>query len=451
MKRYLLYLTLPLLSLLTGHAQSNVVDQVVWVVGAEPILLSDVEDARIEMEARGQVADDPYCSIPEQIAIQKLYIHQAELDSVDVSESACIQWANEQVNGAIQQLGSKENVEIMYHRSISQLREMFKDYARIEQKVQGVRQNLTKDIKVTPAEVREYYKHMNPDSIPMIPAQVEVQIITAQPKVARAEVERVEGKLKDIARRINAGETTFATQARLWSQDPGTAMNGGECGFMKRNQFVEEFSNVAFALTDPKKVSKIVKTEYGYHIIQLIEKKGDMSNVRHILIKPEISDSTYNACTARLDSIADDIRAGKFTFEEAALRLSDDKDTRANQGLMYMRDDYGHPASSRFEMKNLPQDIALAIDTMKVGEISRAFRYTNEKGQELAAVVRLKNRHEPHRATPVEDFQILSDIVYNERAQAKVNAWIDEKIKNTYVRVSPDWRGCKFQHEGWIK
>ena len=449
MKRFLSLLAF--LLPLAVSAQTNVVDQVVWVVGNEPILLSDVEDARVEMEAYGQQVDDPYCSIPEQIAIQKLYIHQAELDSVDVSESYAIQEANAKIDYAIQQYGSKENLELASHRTVAQLRELYKEMARTNQKMQGVRQNLTKNIKVTPAEVREYYKHMNPDSIPMIPAQVEVQIITSQPHIVRAEVERVEGKLKDIARRVNAGETTFATQARLWSQDPGSAVNGGECGFKKRNEFVEEFSNVAFAMTDPKKVSKIVKTEYGYHIIQLIEKKGDMVNVRHILIKPEISDSTFTACTSRLDSIADDIREGKFTFEEAAARLSDDKNTRANQGLMYKRNMYGQPESARFEMKDLPQDIALAVDTMKVGDISRAFRYTNEKGQELAAVVRLKNRIAPHRATPVEDFQILSDIVYNERAQEKINKWITEKIKSTYVRVSPDWRGCKFQYEGWIR
>lgn len=451
MKKTVLLILLSLLTICPAAAQTNVVDQVVWVVGNEPILLSEVEEARIEMERHGQIMDDPYCSIPEQIAIQKLYIHQAELDSVDVSESYAIQYANEMVNQAVMEFGSKENVEILYHRTIPQLREMYKEFARTNQQVQGVKNNLKKDIKVTPAEVREYYKHMNPDSIPMIPMKVEVQIITSQPHVSRAEVMRVEEKLKSIAQRVNAGETTFATQARLWSQDPGTAVNGGECGFRKRNQFVEEFSNVAFSLTDPKKVSKIVKTEYGYHIIQLIEKKDDMANVRHILIKPEVSDSAYTACAQRLDSIAADIRAEKFSFDDAALRLSDDKDTRSNRGLMYKRNEYGAPATSRFEMKDLPQDIALAVDTMKVGDISRAFRYTNEKGQEMVAIIRLKNRIEPHKATPVDDYQVLNDIVYNERAEAKFKNWITEKIKNTYVRISPDWRGCKFQYEGWIR
>lgn len=450
MKR-LAFLSAVLLMFQTALAQSNVVDQVVWVVGDEPILLSDIEETRISMEMGGQTIDDPYCAIPEQIAIQKLFIHQAELDSIDVSESAAIQYANSRVDEAIQIYGSKENVELVARKSIAQLREMYKEMHRNEQMTSGVKNNLTRDIKVTPAEVREFYKHIPLDSIPMIPTQVEVQIITQQPRVSRSEVERVENKLKEIARRVNAGETSFATQARLWSQDPVTAVNGGECGLAGRNQFVTEFSNVAFSLSDPTKVSKIVKTEYGYHIIQLIEKRGDLANVRHILIKPEVSDSSVNVCMNRLDSIAADIRSGRFSFEEAAGRLSDDKDTRANRGLMFFIDRQKESMTSRFEMKDLPQDIAMVVDTMQVGQVSRAIRYTNEKGQELTAIVKLKNRIEPHRASPVEDFQILKGAVYEQRSQQKIDKWITEKIRSTYVRVSPDWRGCKFHYEGWIR
>lgn len=450
MKKYLLTLTLSVAGLCAAWSQTNMVDQVVWVVGDEPILLSDVEEARVTMEVHGQAIDDPYCTIPEQIAIQKLFIHQAELDSVDVSEATAIQYATEEINRAIQQFGSKENVEIMYHRSIQQLRELYKEQARTEQKVAGARRNLMKDIKVTPAEVREYYQHMPLDSIPMVPTQVEVQVVTMQPHPSRAEVERVENKLKEIARRVNAGETSFATQARLWSQDPGSANQGGECGMKGRNEFVPEFSNVAFSLTDPKKVSKIVKTEYGYHIIQLIEKKGDLANVRHILIRPEVNDSAYESCIVRLDSVANSIRKGDITFEKAALRFSDDKDTRSNHGLMFYKDFQNDLMTSRFEMKNLPQEIALVVDTMKVGEVSRAFRYINEKGQELTAIVKLKNRIDAHRATPVEDFQKIKNIVYSARAQEKVNRWISKKIKETYVRIHPDWRGCKFQYDGWV-
>lgn len=430
------------------------VDQVVWVVGDEPILLSDVEEARVSMEMAGQSVKDPYCSIPEQIAIQKLYVHQAELDSVDVSESYAIQMANEEINRAIQQFGSRENVEIMSHRTIQQLREMYKEQARVQQKIQGVRRNIIKDIKVTPAEVRAYYRTMEADSIPMVPTQVEVQIITSAPRPNRAEIERVEGKLKEIAQRVNSGETTFSTQARMWSQDPGSARNGGELGLKGRNEFVPEFSNVAFSLTDPKKVSKIVRSEYGYHIIQLIEKRGELANVRHILITPEVSDSSFDASLARLDSIRGDILQGRFTFEAAAQRLSDDKDTRSNRGLMCYKEIQGGQMvamTSRFEMKDLPQHIAAVVDTMQVGEISQAFRFVNEKGQEQTAIVKLRNRIPAHKANPVDDYQALQSIVINERSQAAINKWTEEKIAKTYVRISPDWRGCQFQYKGWIR
>lgn len=454
MKRYLAFFAIVALASLTAWGQSNVVDQVVWVVGDEPILLSDVEEARVSMEMAGQSIKDPYCSIPEQIAIQKLYQHQAELDSVEVSESYAIQYANEEVNRAIQQFGSRENVEIMAHRTIQQLREMYKEQARVQQKIQGVRRNIVKDIKVTPAEVRAYYRTMPADSIPMIPTQVEVQIITSVPRPNRAEVERVEDKLKEIARRVNNGETTFATQARMWSQDPGSARNGGELGMKGRNEFVPEFANVAFSLTDPKKVSKIVKSEYGYHIIQLIEKRGDLANVRHILITPEVSDSSFNSAITRLDSIGDDIRQGKFTFEAAAQRLSDDKETRSNHGLMcYKEIQNGQMVmmTSRFEMKDLPQRIAAVVDTMKVGEISKAFRFVNDKGQEQTAIVKLKNRIDAHKANPVDDFQALQSIVVAERSQKAVAKWTEEKISKTYVRISPEWRGCNFQYSGWVR
>lgn len=451
MKKLLIILAFTLTTLHSTMAQTNIVDQVVWVVGKEPILLSDVEEARLALEMEGVNMEDPYCRLPEDLAVQKLWMHQAELDSIDVDEARIIQEANERLNNEVQRIGSKENLEILYHRTYQQMREMLKEQLRTGMLVEGAQGNLTRGIKVTPAEVRDYYSRMNQDSIPMIPTKVEVQIITSRPKVTREEVERVENKLKEIARRVNAGETTFSIQARMWSQDKGTANQGGECGMTGRNTFVPEFANVAFSLTDPKKVSKIVKTEYGYHIIQLIEKKGDMANVRHILIKPEISDSSYTASLARLDSIAEDIRNNKFTFEEGAQKLSEDKDTRSNQGLMFVRDMYGRPTTPRFEMKELPQEIALVVDTMKVGEISKAIRYTNEKGQEITAIVKLKNRIESHRANPVEDFQVIRDIVYAERAQKMMNDWIVNKIKNTYVRISPEWKGCKFKYDGWLR
>ncbi|WP_443963901.1 peptidylprolyl isomerase [Prevotellamassilia timonensis] len=445
-----LWAALLALSPMLGFAQTNIVDEIIWVVGNEPILLSDVEETRISSEAYGQPVDNPYCTIPEQIAVNKLFVHQAELDSVTVSESDVIRAVDNRINESIQAFGSREALEQMYGRSVSQMRENLKKQYREQMMADEVRQKLTTDVKATPAEVREYFKNVPNDSLPFIPTQVEVQIITSVPEVPRAEVERIENKLREYARRVNSGEADFSTLAKFYSED-GSARNGGELGYMGRNQLVPEFANVAFTLNDPKKVSKIVRSEYGYHIIQLIDKKGDKINVRHILLKPHIDDSEIEKGIARLDSIANDIRANKFTFDAAALALSDDKDTRNNHGLLANVDQQNGTVSSRFEMQDLPADVAKVVDTLSVGQISRAFRMTNDKGQEVCAVVMLKNRIEGHPANMTEDFQTLRDVVVNKRKEEKIEQWIKDKIKTTYVRISPDWRNCKFHYEGWVK
>lgn len=434
----------------SSASDNNVVDEVIWVVGGEPILLSDVEETRISMEMKGMFIENPYCAIPEQLAIQKLFLHQADLDSIVADESYATRYADMEINRYLQGFGSRENVEAQARRTISQLRDMYKKEARNQYRINRVRESLTKHIKATPAEVREYFKDMPEDSLPFVPTQVEVEIITAAPIVPREEVERIEGRLREFARRVNEGESEFSTLAKFYSQD-GSARDGGELGFSGRGQWVPEFAKVAFSLNDPKKVSKIVRTEFGFHIIQLIAKRGDKVNVRHILLKPEIDESEYERNIARLDSIADDIRQSKFTFEEAAYALSDDKDTRNNRGLMFYQDMENGSRTSRFQMKQLPSEIAKVVAQLQPGEVSKAFRMVNNSGQEVCAIVKLKNRIDGHRANVTEDFQLLRNVVLNQRKQEKVNAWIAEKQKSTYVRIHPEWRNCKFEYPNWIK
>ena len=435
---------------LLAAAQKNVVDEVIWVVGDEPILLSDVEEARISAELSGQPVTNPYCTIPEQLAVRKLFLHQAAIHSVTVSEGDIIRGVDARINEYISVYGSREAVEQAAQKSIRQLRETFKRMYREENMVEEVKSNLTSKISATPAEVREFFKNTPTDSLPFIPTQVEVQIITSQPKVSRQEVERVEARLRDFAQSVNSGESDFSTLAKLYSED-GSARMGGELGYTGRNMWVPEFANVAFSLNDPKKVSKIVRTEFGFHIIQLIDKRGDKVNVRHILLKPQIEEAEFERGIARLDSIADDIRAERFTFDAAAYALSDDKDTRNNHGLMANVIQETRTISSRFQMKDLPQDVAKVVDTLQVGQVSRAFRMTNQKGQTVCAIVRLKSRIDGHHANMTEDFQVLRDQVIAKRREEKINNWIKEKVNSTYVRISPDWRNCDFKYEGWVK
>lgn len=444
-----LLVALALLPAAAVAQKQNLVDGIIWVVGNEPILLSDVEEVRLSSQLEGTPIDNPHCTIPEQIAINKLFLHQAELDSVKVDESNVIRSADDFINSYIQAYGSREAVESAAGRKISQIRETRKKFIRESIMAEQVRSKLTSGVTATPAEVREYFKSMPEDSLPYVPTKVEVQIITTVPKVARTEVERIEERLREFARRVNSGESEFSTLAKFYSEDPGSARNGGELGFMGRNQLVPEFSAVAFGLNDTKKVSKIVRTEYGFHIMQLIEKRGDKVNVRHILLKPRIEDIEYAADLSRLDSIADDIRAGKFTFGAGAAALSDDKDTKNNNGIMANLTQEG--VSSRFEMKDLPQDVAKVVDTLQVGQVSRAFRMQNAKGQELCAIVMLKSRIDGHHASMTEDFQTLRDVVLEKRRAEKVEQWIKEKIKSTYVRIAPEWRDCSFHYDGWVR
>ena len=429
----------------------NVVDEVIWVVGDDPIYLSDVEQARLYAESEGQALENPYCTIPEQIAIQKLYLHQAEIDSITVSEGDIIRSADEIINRYIQNIGSKEGVEAVMHKSISQLREEFKRSQRDRMRIQREQQRITEKVAITPAEVREYFKNLPADSLPLIPTQVEVEIITAQPQPTRAEVERIENKLRSFADRVNSGETEFSTLARFYSQDPGSSRNGGEMDYMGRGQLVPEFANAAFSLSDPKKVSKIVKTEFGYHIIQLVDKRGDKVKVRHILLKPDIPADEFARQEAKLDSIATLIREHKLSFEDAAAIYSDDKDTRNNKGLMSYVNPEDGMLTARFQLKDLNQSIAQVIDTMKVGEVSKAITMTNAKGQDVCAVVKLKARIDAHRANLKEDFQKLRDVVYEKRCNEKLDEWIANKIKTTYVRINPGWKNCTFKYKGWIK
>ena len=430
----------------SAHAQS-VIDEVVWVIGDEAILRSDVEQMRLQAAQEGiRFKGDPDCAIPEQIAVQKLFLHQAAIDSIEVSESEIASGIDQQIEAWTQMAGSREKLEEYKRQTISQMRTQLHDDYRDRLMVQKMRMKLVEDIKVTPSEVRRYFKDIPQDSLPFVPTEVEVQIVTQTPRIAIEEINRVKDQLREFTDRINRGETSFATLARLYSQD-GSARNGGELGYTGRGQWVPEFANVAFNLTDPKKVSKIVETEFGFHIIQLIDKRGDKVNARHILLKPEVSDSAIARGIARLDSIANDIRAQKFTFEEAATYGSDDKDTRSNRGLMFNTVEDGR--TSRFRMQDLPQDVARVVDTMQVGQVSQAFQMVNERGKTVCAIVKLKNRIEGHKANISEDFQVLKNVVLNKLREEKIQKWVTDKIKGTYVRINDEYRDCEFEYQGW--
>lgn len=428
----------------------SVVDEVIWVVGDEAILKSDVEMLRLQAAQEGtRWNGDPDCVIPEQIAVQKLFLQQAAIDSIEVSESEISSGIEQQINYWIEMAGSKEKLEEYKNQTVAQMRADLHDDYRDRQRVQKMKEHLVKDIKVSPAEVRQYFKDLPQDSLPFVPTEVEVQILTMTPKIEAEEINRVKDELREYTDRINKGEASFQTLARFYSEDPGTARRGGEVGLTGRGTLDPAFANVAFNLTDPTKVSKIVESEFGFHIIQLIEKRGDKVNVRHILRKPQVSVEAEVQAINRLDSIANDIRNGKFTFEEAATVISDDKDTRNNYGLMSNVTQEGR--TSKFRLQDLPAEVARVVDTMAVGQVSEPFQMINSRGKSVCAIVKLKNRVEGHKAVITEDFQVMKDVVLAKRRNDVIHDWVVKKIKNVYVRINDDYKNCNFEYEGWVK
>ena len=437
-------------STLQADSIGSIVDEVIWVVGDEAILMSDVEAMRIQGQQEGmRWAGNPDCSIPEQIAVQKLFLNQAITDSVEVSESEVSQGVEQYLENMVAAIGSREKLEEYHKKNMSQIRAELRESYRERQMVQGMQQKLTKDIAVSPAEVRRYFKDIPQDSLPFVPTEVEVQIITQTPRIEQEEINRVKEELRNYADRVNKGEASFQTLARLYSEDPGTARRGGELDYTGRGMLDPAFANVAFSLTDPKRVSKIVESEFGFHIIQLVDKRGEKIKVRHILRKPVVSDEAVSKALARLDSIRTDICDNKFTFEAGASVISDDKDTRNSNGLMANVTQDGR--TSRFKLADLPAEVAKVVDTLAVGGVSAPFQMINERGKTVCAIVKLKSRTEGHKATITEDFQVMKNVVVAKRRQQILHDWLVKRIKSTYVRVNDRYRDCKFEYEGWVR
>lgn len=432
---------------MTAQSNNNIAEEVAWVVGDQPIYKSEIEEMYQQMlYERVPIKGSPYCYIPEQMAIEKLFINQADIDTVEVQMSMVNQQVESWLGYLITNLGSKEKVEEYFRKSIPELREWRREAVANQSRIEQVKRSLVKDIKPTPNDVRRYFQNLPEDSIPYVPLQVETQIITINPIIPRQEIEDVKARLRDFTDKVNKGESDFSTLAILYSEDKGSAVRGGEIGFLGRGHLEPEYATVAFNMNEPGKVSKIVETQYGFHIIQLIEKRGDRINTRHILLRPKVSNEDLVKSTHRLDSLVTKIRNGEFTFEEAAPYVSQDKDSRYSKGTMTNE----KTGTTRFEMADLPQEVARKIENMQPGEVSDAFIMMDPKrNREVVAIVKLTNRIEPHKANLSEDYQQIKDMYENAQRDKLISEWLKKKIKQTYVKIEDGWGDCEFQNEGW--
>ncbi len=438
----ILFFSTPLLS------QKNVIDEVIAVVGDNAILKSDIEYSYQQAVMQGVSAKGNLrCSIFEQQLIQKLMLNQAVLDSIEVSENNVINEVDSRMNKLIGQAGGREKLEEWYNKSILQLKKEQMTMVRDQMLTQGMQSSITAGIEPTPSQVRAYYRKTPKDSLPLVPVQYEIQKIAVYPKIDQKEIDRVKSRLRDFQKQVADGRD-FATLAVLYSEDPGSATSGGDLGWSTRGTFVPQFANVAFNMQEKNKVSKIVKTEFGYHIIQLLDRKGERIHVRHILLKPKVSPDANKNAVARLDSISSLISKDELTFEEAALYYSMDKDTRNNGGLMVnMRSQ-----SSNFELSAIQQPLlAKKLQKMEVGEISKPFSVKDDKGHDIYVIIKQKRKIEPHKANLKDDYQLVQSIMTEKRRQDAITEWIKEKQLDTYITIDEEWVDCNFEFKNWIK
>ncbi len=428
--------------------EDNVAEEVVWMIGDTPIWRSEVESSWQEMrQEKFPIIGDPYCFIPEQIALERIYLHQADLDSIEANPSSIGAQVDSRINDWISQAGSREQLEQYMHKTIPELRQFLTETMTNSYRVGQVQQKLVEKVKPTPSQVRRYFESLPEDSVPYVPMQVEVEIITLNPVIPRQEIDDIKERLRGYAERVNNGTAEFSTLAIMYSEDGSSAM-GGEIGFRPRSGLVPEYAEVAFNLKDPKKASSVVETEYGYHIIQLIEKRGDRVNTRHILLRPKVAPSDLRAAQQRLDSIRADILDEKFTFEDAAGVLSQDKDTRNNHGLMTNP----NTGTSYFEMSQLPAEVARAVADLKVGQVSKAFTMKSlSNSADIVCIAKLKSRTDAHRADLANDYQLIRDMAINAERQRILNQWVDKKIASTYIRIEPGWTDCPDWRHNWLK
>lgn len=429
-------------------SQNYIVDQVVWIVGDEAILQSEIETEILRLKYEKQkTPESPECVIAEQLALQKLFLAQAKIDSITISEATINQQVESRVAYFTEQLGSKEKVEAYFKKPLSKMREELKAMLQDQLMVQEMQQKITKDIKITPSEVTAFYENIPKDSLPIIPEQVEIQLITLSPTISVAEVERVKSKLREFRERIESGDIQFSTLAILYSEDRVSALQGGEIGFRSRSMLVPEYANTAFSLTDPQKVSRIVETEYGFHIIQLIAKQDDQVNSRHILMRPKISLEDKNLASQRLDSIAQAIRTGSINFEKGVEIYSDKSSTKNSNGLLINTKD----GSTRFQYDELPQEIINQVSFLNIGEISKPFSFTNENGKEIVAIVKIHDKIKAHKASISDDYQTLKMVYTNVKNTQAIQQWIESKIATTYNQLTPAYRTCNFSYPHWLK
>lgn len=450
MKKVLLTLWLFLAVGSASFAQGYVIDRIVATVGKQMVKQSDIEMQYQQLKSRNyQSNTDIKCYILEQLLIQKLLVTQAEIDSVEIDDSSVELMLNEQLSYYMTEFGSRDNLEKAYGKSYSEIRDELKDAIKERKTADKMQQEITKDITITPTEVRQWYNKLNPDSIPVIPGKISIAQIAMYPPFEEKTIAAVREKLLGLRKRILNGES-FNSMALLWSED-GSASNQGEIGFAIKSDLDPEYAKAAWALK-PGEVSRIVESQFGFHIIQLIERKGDQCNTRHILLKPKPDAESIRKAMERLDSVALFVRADTLKFEDAAAMFSEEKNSRFNGGLMVnLKRDSPDFGSTWFTENELDAADRSVVASLKPGEVSSPYSSKDEKGRLMFKIIRIGQRTEPHKANPKDDYNMLQDMALAAKKQKLFFDWLKKKVVSNHVRIEESFRNCNFEFNGWIQ
>lgn len=430
-----------------AYGQDKVVDQIIAVVGKNIILKSDIEGMFMQQQAQGITTEgDMKCEILENLLVEKLLLAEAEQDTtITVSDSQINQTLEQRIQYFISHLGSEKDVEAYFKKSIVELKADMYDVIKNQLMTNQMQGKILDKVTISPAEVRYHYKNLPEDQIPEIDAQLEYAQITVQPAVSAEEEDRIKSTLRELKRRIESGESAFGPLAIMYSED-ASAKDGGVLDYMGRGNLDPAYAAAAFNLKGDK-ISNVVKSEFGYHIIQVVDRKGELIKTRHIIMMPKVTPEALEKAKGRIDSIADFIRKGDLKFEEAALRYSYDKNSRNNGGMVINPES----AETKWKLTELDPDVSKILPQMNVNEISKPFKTFDDKQRPVYKIVKLISKTSPHKATLKDDYVELSNLYMQNKKEKKMDEWIRDKQKGAYVRIDPSYMNCNFKYKGWIK
>ncbi|MCF8231766.1 MAG: peptidylprolyl isomerase [Bacteroidales bacterium] len=438
MRQQLILITLIISLFSTVQGQDKTIDGIAAVVGESIILQSEVESQYLQFRMQGNFrgSDRTKCDILQNLVTQKILLRQAkQVDSLTVTDQQIEANLNQRMRYFINQMGSEKKLESYFNKKIPAIKDELRGKIEEQMLVQKEQQQITQNMNITPSEVRDFYKSIPPDSIPKVETQYVIGEIVKKPPISPKELNKTRKRLKELKQRIEDGKS-FSTLAVLYSQDDETAKNGGELGFYSRGELNPEFAAVAYNL-EKGEVSDIVRDKDGFHLIQLIERRGELINVRHILLKPKPSTQNIQEAQNKLDSIATLVRKNKMSFSEAAKKFSDSPNA-INGGIMV------NPKTNNklFKASDLDPNVSYAVKNMQEGEISDPIPTTTKDGTKAYRIIYLKEKNKPHKANLDQDYNTIKEWALQQKKSKKLRNWIKEKMNQTYIRVNEPYKDC---------